>query len=60
MFNLQRDYYYTCRELGIHLDEYQYLDTIEIEADRLPQPVEEIMETWGEAMTHNANIFEPF
>ncbi|KAF9456022.1 hypothetical protein BDZ94DRAFT_1315579 [Collybia nuda] len=36
----RRNKYYACQKLGIHLNEYQYLNTIEVEADMLPQPVE--------------------
>ncbi|KAF9463103.1 hypothetical protein BDZ94DRAFT_1259616 [Collybia nuda] len=64
IFNLEADRasrraeYYQCRKLGIHLDDPQYLDTIENEADRAPIPVEDIINAWGDAVAIDANIFE--
>lgn len=58
LISFQRAKYYKCREMGIHLGEYQYLITIENEDDRLPISPEESMDAWAEAMKIDANIFD--
>ncbi|KAF9455596.1 hypothetical protein BDZ94DRAFT_1241988 [Collybia nuda] len=54
----RRTTYYQCREIGIHLGEHQYIDTIEKEEDKLPVSAEENMRVWSEAVAIDANIFD--